>query len=589
VPVTTAPASTVPATTAPATTAPATTVPTDDSAIGDAWVRVQANLLVDSVDDVMTTIRAARAAGADTVLFADTKTSNFYVAEYRDRWLERALALRDAVRAEGMAFVATTASVGYCAPILQIDPSLANAMPITDAPYVVQGGTLVPEQTATLLNGSFESYTGNEPTDWQFQDAPGTATVIDTTEAADGSASMRFDGAAAAAGNGLARVSTTVAVQPFQQYVLKYRLKADSMAANFIGPVVRGEGTDITLTNQHPSLPADSGARTYYQGADGLTTDWVEMEIAFNSREFTSVSILLGMWSSESGTSWIDDVRVEAAPTLNLVRRDSLPVAMRTEDGAAVTEGVDVEPVSDPLMGNTAYQGYFDTYHDVPAITVADGSTLAEGERVLFSGWHAQLTGDAQVGCSWNDPRTFELIRETHRQVAEQIAPDGILIDVEETRTGGWEPTDEPYGTSGAAFAAHVQRVLTDATAVVGGTPLYMWNDMLDPTMNAVADYYQVKGSLDGSWVGVDPNLARIVNWRSGDELRVDGAAGVAHFADLGFEQIVAGFYDEDVADNHVAWTTATAGQPGIVGSMYTTWTDDFTQLEPFAALWWAE
>jgi hypothetical protein len=220
-------------------------------------------------------------------------------------------------------------------------------------------------------------------------------------------------------------------------------------------------------------------------------------------------------------------------------------------------------------------------------VTVLVGGNLAEGDKVLLSGYHATVTGIGQVGCSWNEPRTFELMKEMHRQVATVIRPDGIMIDIEETRTGGWEPTDAPFGSAAAAFANHISTVIDDAYAFAGGTPLFMWNDMVDPTLNAKPDFYQVKGDLTGSWAGVDPTKIRIVNWRSGDELRVGGPAGVKHFADLGFEQIVAGFYDEDLAANHAAWQTAVAGQAGIVGSMYTTWNNDFTHIDEFAALWW--
>jgi hypothetical protein len=571
----------------PTTGAPTTTTAPTGVAVGSKWVRIQANLVADDVDTIIGQVQAARDAGADTIMFADTKIANWFDAEYEARWEERVLAVRDAVHAAGMAFVVTTTSVGYCGPILGRDPSLVASMPTVDMPLTVQGDTLVPVQTAQLENGSFESSTGDEPTGWGFQDAPGTATFVDTTTATDGTASLRFENASAANDARQARISTTVQVQPNQQYVLRYRFRTDALDANFVGPLVRGTGTDVALTSQHHSLPDADGSRSYFRSADALTTDWTEIEIAFNSREFTSVDLMFGIWGSDGGRMWIDDVRVESAPTLNLVRRDGLPLTLTTPDGRTVTEGTDVAPISDPQLGQSGFQGNFDTYHDAPAITTAVGGGLVEGDTVLLSGYHAQVTTGGQVGCAWNEPRTFELMREMHASVAERISPDGVHIDLEEVRTGGWEPTDAAYPSSGAALSAHVQRVLADAREVLGDTPLYLYGDMLDPTMNAVADYYQVKGTLDQSWVGIDPGQVSIVNWKEREALSDRGRDSVSHFAQLGYEQIAGGFYDADVTTNHAQWQVALDGQPGIVGSMYTTWVEDFSQLDAFAALWW--
>ncbi len=558
--------------------------------IGDRWVRIEANLLVDDIDALMATVRTAKAAGATTVLFSDPKASNWYASDFEDEWEPQMLQLRQAVRDEGMAFIITTASVGYCAPILAMDPSLASTMPTVDMPLRVRGGELVPESTATLINGSFEaSSTANVPDGWGTQDSPGQATFLDTAVAADGETSMRFEGANSAEPSKMARISTDATVLANQHYVLRFKFKAEALTAGFIGPIVRGGDTEIDLTNQHPSLPTDGEGRNYSFGAENLTTDWVEMELAFNSREFDTVTMYFGSWTTASGTAWIDDVRIEPAATLNIVRRDNLPLTLTKADGTALIEGVDVQSVSDPQMGNIDYPGNFDTYHDAPPISVQPGGSLAEGDAVLLSAHHATVTAGAQVGCAWNEPGTFALMKEMHRQVATVIKPDGIMIDVEETRTGGWEPTDAPFETTGAAFANHVKTVVEDATAVAPDMALFMWSDMLDPTANAVDGYYQVKGNLAGSWVGVDPAKIRIVNWRSDEELRAQGAASVEHFADLGFEQIIAGFYDQDVAENHASWFDAIGDQPGIVGSMYTTWEGNFSQVEEFAELWWTD
>ena len=123
----------------------------------------------------------------------------------------------------------------------------------------------------------------------------------------------------------------------------------------------------------------------------------------------------------------------------------------------------------------------------------------------------------------------------------------------------------------------------------VGNATVLVWADMYDPVHNARDDYYQVRDDFEGSWAGLDPSRVIVVNWWSGDRLRGAEAPGsVAHFAGLGFRQIVAGYYEEDVADNRAAWRRATAGaEDTIVGSMFYTNPDGYRDLAEFGRRWW--
>jgi hypothetical protein len=165
------------------------------------------------------------------------------------------------------------------------------------------------------------------------------------------------------------------------------------------------------------------------------------------------------------------------------------------------------------------------------------------------------------------------------------INADGYLLDVEEVRTGGWEQTDIAFGSSAAALSAHTQRVINDAAAANGKT-IYIWSDMFDPKANAIPSFYQVKGSLEGSIQGIDPKTVKIINWKDGN-VAASARESVTYFADRGFTQLIAGFYDRDVTANFNEWSAALAGQKNIQGSMYTTFNGDYSQLVKFGQLWW--
>ena len=52
---------------------------------------------------------------------------------------------------------------------------------------------------------------------------------------------------------------------------------------------------------------------------------------------------------------------------------------------------------------------------------------------------------------------------------------------------------------------------------------------------------------------------------------------------------MIAAYYDGDVARDHAAWSEAAKGVPNVIGVMYTTWRNDYSNLEEFAKAWWGE
>jgi Carbohydrate binding domain len=566
---------------APSADAEAPMLPSAGRAVSDQrWVRLEGNLSVDSVSTILDRARAAKAAGANTVMFSDTKLNLWFASpDLTAQWLPRMQELAAGVRAQGLKLVLQSVPVGYCTPVLFSDPNLTTGYPFVDAPFTVRNGQLVPDQTASFANGSFEQATANSPNGWD-PDSPGRASFVDTSTAHEGRASLRFE--AKDAPNNQARAFTQTNVKPNQQYLLRFWAKTENLSAGYLGPYVV-DASGNRLTDQHYSYGSETD-RTYTDGTQSLTTDWTEMKIPFNTHDATTVRVALGAWGG-TGKLWVDDVRLENTPLLNVVRRDNLPLTAKTVDGQPLTEDVDMTEVVDPQLGQIFYSGNFDTYHREPVVRVARGSRLSEGDRVLISGYHAQVTTGGQVGCSWHDPRVIALMKEIHRQADSNIGADGYLIDLEEVRTGGWEPADAEFGSSAASLAAHGQQVINDA-AEVTGKPIYVWSDMFDPQANAVSSFYQVKGSLVGTAEAMNPATFTMVVWKDGDEAAT-AKATVAYFAQLGFQQLNAAFYDRDVSTNFTSWSTATEGRPGIVGSMYTTFINDYSKLPEFGELWW--
>jgi hypothetical protein len=549
-------------------------------------LKLQANLRERDPSEYTELLDRAKSAGYDAVLFIDGKLNNYANLPWANTYTKHLQGLRDAVHARGMKFIVATSPIGYCDPLLANDPNLANAYPLRNVQLTAHNHRLVPARNPSLANGSFEQTKNGRFVDWDQKD-PGA--TVDTAVKHGGKAALRLttNGDAKAS----ARVFTTVDVQPFHQYRITFWAKMSALNANSARLFVMDADTtrNRDLTTQYLSLPKEplpkDMLRTYFSFGADRTFEWTKMQIAFNSLELNKVRIGFGIDASTSGSMWIDDVEIKSTPTLNLLRRASLPLSLQGTDGTVFSEGRDVAPIVDPLIGKSGFDGLFDTYHDAPEITLPTGSRIREGATVLLSGWHATVTASGQTGCSWHDPQLVALLDRVQRRLQSDVAPDGFLLDIDEVRTGGWEPTDASFGSSGAALAAVVQREVHRLHDIAPTAPVFVWSDMLDPFANAKSTwYYQVKGPLTGSWNGLAKDVV-VVNWTAGGSPK--GKDSLQHFAKLGNRQILAGFYDHPIAENRAGWVRVSRDVPNIAGAMYTTWQSNYTELEAFAKAWW--
>jgi hypothetical protein len=550
-------------------------------------VRVPANWVVDTADAKLAIVDRAKAVGANTVVLNDPKFMIWALGgSLGDRWAPEMRRFVDGVKQRKMKLVLDTITLGYCSAMLTPDVNLTTGYPIIDQALRAQGDKLVPVSTASIANGGFEESNGNTILSWDFQDAAGERTFVDTAVKRSGNASFRAD----ARDGQSSRAGTSFAVKPWHQYVVSFWIKTEGLTASTVLPLLlAGPTNEFALTSQNLSVPAADGSRSYFSSPRNLTRDWTEVRIAFNSRQFDRVSLGLSTFGGSAGSIWWDDVAITDAPTLNWLVRDDLPRSAKLQaDGSAVAIGSDIAEPVDPRLGQSGFTGAYATDHDAPQPAVLNAGRVSEGATVLLSGWHAQVTMRGQVACSWNNPRIYAQMRTVHERLNTEYRPDGFLLDISEVRTGGFEPSDTAFGSSGAALAASIRRAITDIGEVAPRAKVFFWSDMADENHNAKESFEQINGSLVGTWRGLDPRRVIVLNWweRTAD-INAKAAKSLQFFADRGFKQVIAGFYDIDVAENHGAWQAAAKGVPGIIGSMYTTYADDFSAVEAFAPLWW--
>jgi hypothetical protein len=81
---------------------------------------------------------------------------------------------------------------------------------------------------------------------------------------------------------------------------------------------------------------------------------------------------------------------------------------------------------------------------------------------------------------------------------------------------------------------------------------------------------------LKGSWEGLSRDVV-IANWNGGKAVE-----SLKFFADRGYPQIIAGYYDVDDLTNFQQWDAAARQVKGVAGFMYTTWQARYGLLERY-------
>ena len=536
------------------------------------WVYLPSNFLVGTnVENAISLLDRAAKAGYNGAVLSDSKFCRW--DDLSEQYVRNVRRVRLACRDRKIACIACVCPIGYANDLLGRDPNLAEGLPVVDARFVASGRRLLPaDDSARLLNGGFEQSHNNMPTGWAFVDQPGKISFMDTSVKFEGRASLRMEDIGLHdPQNSHGRACQTLAVKPFHYY--------------HVSAVVKTQDFESAGEVQIAVLGKDGAALNFYKPHVERTQDWKRIDITFNSLESSQVNLYLGIWGGRRGKIWWDDVRLEPGGLVNVVRRDGAPLRATSADRRVVyREGRDFQNARDAKLGMIPWPGGFNAWHEQPLITLPVGSHIRDGQTVLLSYFHTAIIYEDQVMCCMAEPKLYKLLRWQIEQVHKHLQPDGYFLQHDEIRVQGWDESCRRSGkTPGELLAENFAKCVELVRAEDPGKPIYVWSDMFDPTHNAqkTGRYYLVKGDGPwyGSWRGLDKNVV-VVNWNSAADKR---AASLRHFADLGNRQILAGYYDGPV-DAIRGWLKDAQPLPGIIGVMYTTWQQQYKDLEAFAA-----
>ena len=533
----------------------------------ELWYYHSVNLLPEAnLTAAIELLGEAKAAGYEKVVLADFKLGTIDIQS--ETYWEHVQTYADAASSIGIEVVPSLVPIGYSDAVLCHDPNLIEGQPVVDCVFRVDGESADVEQDpATFVaNGDFEDHTGDTFAGWIQMDGAGVETFADTSVKHSGNVSIRFENFTNHP-YGNDRIRQAIAVKPWNCYAVSFWLKTESL--------VPTDGYNVLVFDSEFESNLEFLSYQIHQ-----TEDWTQYYTIFNSQDNETVNVYFGMWGGESGRFWLDDITIENAGLVNLVRRGGCPLSVTNEDGTIVyEEGVDLEYVIDPLMGHAGgYTGTFDLYHERPVITLSAGSSIEDGQKLLVDYYHCTFVYDMQTACCLTEPAVYDIFDSTLSKVSELIDPSEVFIAVDELRVVNWCKLCQSQGkTPGELLADATERVDQIAHSINPAWKLIVWSDMYDPNHNAHDDYYLANGTLAGSWEGLASSWD-VANWYRHNENTL------AWFEELDHRQILCGYYDESGPDFTIdEWLDMSKPYSGVYAVMYTTWQHDYSDLAAWA------
>ena len=518
------------------------------------------------------TIAKAAADGYTGLILWDTALAVINQPQWQNNvtYMQQVIAF---ARSKGLKIIPEVFPYGFGNDILYSHPDWAEGQRVTGSQFQISGdGTrLIPISTFPgVSNPGFE----NGPTAWFSYNDGGVS--LDTTVAHTGISSGRISNAPSNA-----RLSQRFAVTPWRQYHLRFWLKT----SNFYWP----SGLSVYVSD---AVDLDAQRLNTYislSGVANVNQDWTPYDFTVNSGPSTSLNIMMAMWGGSVGTLWVDDVTFEETSLVYLLRRSGTPLSMYdpANPSHVYQEGTDFNNVSDPGLQNR----FQDKWHTPPVVTLPSATSLKPGQVVAMDYYAIEPWDNSQVGICPSEPDALTYMSDNMSEAVSLFGlGNPVLFGYDELRH--WNSCGvcrQKNMTSGQLLAWSVGQSMNTLNQYSYGSMPIFWSDMFDPSHNAHGDYYWAEGDFAGSWQGLPAN-ALIMNWNLGNltnSLKWFAGQLDPTRQPNQYSQMISGFYDP--ADNDGAKAARTelqqaAGIPGVVGLMYTTWNDNYSQLAQFAA-----
>ena len=306
----------------------------------EKWLYASPNM--QDPDSFIELLKESKKSGVTNVLMGDS--TSLRPERVTPEYLANVAKVKAALKELGIKNTVNVYPTGYAGRYMGLEPNIAAGLPARNMPFVVKDGKAMPDPSnvPAIANADFEAVKDGKPEGWTVEGSAGLV-ASDAEVKHGGAASVRF-GSLDGLKEENVRVKQTIKVTPFQHYRMTLWLKADNVTA---------EGEDYVLMLAPDKTRRYSYTAFRFRGGEGqqggATADWTRFTFDFNTLEAKEIEFSVGASAAKSGTLWIDDITVEPAGTLGVLRGPTKPLAITSADGKTVyEEGKDFAEVVTP-------------------------------------------------------------------------------------------------------------------------------------------------------------------------------------------------------------------------------------------------
>lgn len=386
----------------------------------------------------------------------------------------------------------------------------AEAMPVKGTRFLVAGteAFAVADTLLSIPNAGFdESRKPHTPNLWNLYGGiiPGKTAFLDSAEirpGSDGKASFRVENPP----KRTKMMSRAIRVTPRRAYRVSLWIKTQEFSnPRDIGIEVRG---------------VDASPRELYRIRDhnGIagTQGWQKESFDFNSLDHRLVQIRVAATdlATVTGTVWFDDVSIEEVGLYEIVRRSTLPIVVRSEDGKTFREGTDytIGAGPEPKKGEQA------------KLIIPEGSGIQSVKHVRVDWYQLADMRRRLPAASYCHAEVWDEVQASANMISDVFGrPPAWYTKPGEWANAFWDPACQlQFKTAGEFMGAAwtgIINVIRKATQN-WNVDTYVISDMVDPYHNGGHDvYFTVNGPTEGAWRTLDKG-AIIMNWNEGKKLQ---------------------------------------------------------------------